>query len=164
MDRHKERNETMLQSTPFGQTCSNQALHLFRETTLQGWFRRLWARLLHRSSRLLDLDETLCCVEVKSSHYTGTHAVCIDCIKGTQGKADTFDAEFHPVKESSRSRWLSVALEKLRGHDLPPVELIDVEGIYYVRDGHHRISVARSLGQAYIDAEITTINLARRIM
>jgi hypothetical protein len=154
----------MLQTTSFGQASPNQALRLFRETTLQGWFRRLWARLSHRSSRLLDLEETLCCTEVQSSHYAGTHPVCIDCIRGTQGKADMFDAGFHPVKESSRSRWLSVAIEKLRGHDLPPVELIDVDGIYFVRDGHHRISVARSLGQDYIDAEIIVINLAHRSM
>jgi len=154
----------MMQSPTFDQMSSNQALHLFRESSLLGWFYRLWARLTNRSSRLLDLDEALCCSEVKNSHYAGIRPVCIDRIQGTLGKSDEFDAEFHPVKESSRSRWLSVALEKLRDHDLPPVELVDVDGIYYVRDGHHRISVARSLGQEYIEAEITRLSLSRRIM
>ena len=115
----------MMQSPTFDQMSSNQALHLFRESSLLGWFYRLWARLTNRSSRLLDLDEALCCSEVKNSHYAGIRPVCIDRIQGTLGKSDEFDAEFHPVKESSRSRWLSVALEKLRDHDLPPVELVD---------------------------------------
>jgi hypothetical protein len=38
---------------------------------------------------------------------------------------------------------------------MPPVELIRVGDVYFVRDGHHRVSVARALGQAYIDAEVT---------
>jgi hypothetical protein len=38
---------------------------------------------------------------------------------------------------------------------LPPVELIQVGDVYFVRDGHHRISVARMMGQDSIDAEVT---------
>jgi ParB-like chromosome segregation protein Spo0J len=45
---------------------------------------------------------------------------------------------------------------------LPPVDLVELDGTYYVRDGHHRISVARSLGQDYIEAEITKMTLSRR--
>jgi len=44
---------------------------------------------------------------------------------------------------------------------LPPVELIQVGGCYFVRDGHHRISVARSFGQQYIEAEIIRMQLNR---
>ena len=154
----------MAQSTSFSQIQSNQAVALFWETNSRGWFYRLWARLTHHASRLLDLDEVLCCNQVQNSHYAGIRAVCIACIRGTLGKSDIFDATFHPVKDSSRSRWLSVALEKLRGHELPPVDLIDIDGTYFVRDGHHRISVARSLGQAYIEAEITQMSLSRPVM
>ncbi|HEY3310826.1 MAG TPA: hypothetical protein VGK00_04225 [Anaerolineales bacterium] len=52
-------------------------------------------------------------------------------------------------------------MEKLNGRELPPVELIQVENIYYVRDGHHRISVSRSLGQDFIDAEVTIMLLSQ---
>jgi uncharacterized ParB-like nuclease family protein len=154
----------MFQTSPMVQTGSSQAVNLFWRTTLRGWFYRIWAKLTHRSSRLLDLNETLAQSEVENSHYAGIHPVPIDRIRGTQGKVDAFDATFHPVKESSRSRWLGVALETLRGHNLPPVDLVDVDGTYYVRDGHHRISVARSFGQAYIEAEITMMNIKPRIM
>jgi len=154
----------MMQSSAFGQTQSGHAVSLFWETISRGWFYRLWARLTHHETRLLDLDETLCCSDMLNSAYAGIRPVSIDRIRGTQGKSDDFDATFHPVRESIRSRWLGIALEKLRGHELPPVDLVDVNGTYYVRDGHHRISVARSFGQAYIEAEITKITLAPRIL
>ena len=47
----------MAQSTSFSQIQSNQAVALFWETNSRGWFYRLWARLTHHASRLLDLDE-----------------------------------------------------------------------------------------------------------
>ena len=153
-----------MQNPAFGQTQSNRAVSLFWETISRGWLYRLWARLTHRSTRLLDLDETLCCSELQNSHYAGIHPVSIDRIRGTEGKSGVFDATFHPVSESSRSRWLGIALEKLHGHELPPVDLVDVNGTYFVRDGHHRISVARSFGQAYIEAEITKITLSPRLL
>jgi hypothetical protein len=51
--------------------------------------------------------------------------------------------------------WLSVAVARQRGKSLPPVKLIQVGDVYYVQDGHHRISVARALGQRDIEAEVT---------
>ena len=152
----------MLQNSLIGQPQTSQAVSLFWQTTSRGWFYRLWAKLTHRATRLVDLEETLQGNQVQNSHYAGIRAVCIACIKGTLGKSDVFDATFHPVKDSNRSRWLSIALEKLRGHELPPVDLVELDGTYYVRDGHNRISVARSFGQVYIEAEITKMTLSRR--
>lgn len=141
-----------------------QALPLFWHTVQRGWLYRLWARLTRRPEYLLDLDDTLCCTWVQNSHYEGRHPVEINLIRGTQGKGDDFDADFHPMREAIRNRWLNIAIERLCGNDLPPVDLVEVDGVYYVRDGHHRISVARSLGQAYIDAEIIRMSLSRRLM
>jgi hypothetical protein len=53
------------------------------------------------------------------------------------------------------SRWLRVAAARDQGKVLPPVVLVQVEDVYFVRDGHHRISVARALGQLDIEAEVT---------
>ena len=153
----------MLENTRPEQIQTEQAVRLFWRSTKSGWWHRLWAWLTRRGSRLLELDAVLCCQQLESSHYAGLQSVNIDCIKGTQGKSNAFDAEFYPVKEITRSRWVSVAREKMRGHELPPVELVDVDGVCFVRDGHHRISVARSLGQDFIEAEITEMNLLRRL-
>ena len=128
-----------------------------------GWWHRLITRLTHRNSHLLELKETLGCSEMENSHYGGFKTVKIDRIRGTEGKSDAFDDGFHPLREKSRDRWLRIARERLNGQPLPPVELIDVDGTYYVRDGHHRISVARCLGETYIDAEIIVMDLNRRV-
>jgi len=87
--------------------------------------------------------------------YSGVQTIALDAITGTLDKADAFDRQFHPRREDMLTRWAGVAGAVLRGETLPPVELILVGNTYYVVDGHHRISVARALGQAAIEAVVT---------
>ncbi len=47
---------------------------------------------------------------------------------------------------------MRIAIARLTGETLPPVDLVKVGDFYFVRDGHHRISVARALGQQFVDA------------
>jgi hypothetical protein len=141
---------------------TEKPLNMFREAISHSRIHQLWAKLTRRCFCLRDLDEILHTCRVEASHYAGIKTVSIERIQGTQGKADEFDAEFNPIQERSRSRWIGVALEKLRGHDLPPVELVQIDDIYYVRDGHHRISVSRAMGQSYIEAEVTIMRLQQQ--
>jgi hypothetical protein len=143
-------------------TLAGKPLTMFRAVFAHGSLYRLWARLTHQGFRLIDLDETLKDHPLEASHYAGMKTVSIDRIRGTEGKSDEFDANFNPTQERTITRWIGIALEKLRGHELPPVDLIQVDDIYYVRDGHHRISVSRAIGQAYIDAEVTMMQLGPR--
>lgn len=140
-----------------------QAVSLFWSVKFKGWMHRLWAWITRRPTRLLDLDETLKSGEIIGSHYAGLKPVEIGEIHGTQGKADVFDDSFYPKRDITRSRWLSIAKAKLYGKELPPVDLILVDGVYYVRDGHHRISVSRVMGQDFIDAQITIIQMQRNV-
>ncbi|MFZ6029497.1 MAG: hypothetical protein ACOYYS_17430 [Chloroflexota bacterium] len=142
---------------------NNQALSLFHKAEFAGCLRRLWARLTGRPFLLDDLDACIRRSEIAGQHHAGLKSVPISRIRGTQGKAGEFDADFHPMQERSRARWVNIALHRLRGHDLPPVELIQVNDTYYVRDGHHRISVSRSLGQTYVDAQVTMMYLKSRV-
>ena len=141
---------------------ADQALPLFEQAFQRGWLYRLSTFLFRRSYQLKELGQTLCCARVQNSAYAGAYPVEIKQIQGTENKAADFDGHFHPRRQQSRSRWLEVAVERLRGRDLPPVELVEVDGIYYVRDGHHRISVARTLGQQFIDAEVIRMSLDQR--
>ena len=130
--------------TMIPQTISTgQTLNMFNQSLHQGWFLQVLGKLTRRCFCLDDLKDTLRQHPVESSRYVGLQTVAIRRIHGTLGRSDEFDAEFHPTQERSRARWMDIALEKLRGRDLPPVELIEVAGNYYVRDGHHRISVSR---------------------
>lgn len=149
----------MIQGLVFGQVQSEKGLYFFRRALETGRRRRIWARLTQRPTKLINLEKTLCCTWLQNSYFAGTQTIGIHSITGTEGKSDVFDAEFYPIKETSRDRWVGIARENLRGHTLPPVELLEVDGDYYVRDGHHRISVARSLGQVFIEANVTRVVL-----
>jgi hypothetical protein len=85
----------------------------------------------------------------------GIRTVPISKIRGSEGRSEDFDREFHPLRLHNQGRWLSVATARQRGVVLPPVELIQIGDIYFVRDGHHRISVAKAFGQEEIEAEVT---------
>jgi hypothetical protein len=142
-------------------TAQNErkALHAFRNALTQGWWERVWASVSNRSLRLLDLNEVESQGRVRDRHYAGIKTVRIDQIKGSEGRTEDFNANFKPLQARSKDRWTSIARAQLNDQPLPPVELIQVGEIYFVRDGHHRISVARALGQESIEAEVTSFQI-----
>lgn len=131
-----------------------QALSLFSMMVINGRLHRVTNTLKRKSTRLLIriADHSASCIP--NQHYAGHKSVPIDRIRGSEGRTEDFDDAFYPLHDRLRHRWLSVASVRLAGHDLPPVELIHTDGVYFVRDGHHRISVAKALGESYIDAEV----------
>jgi hypothetical protein len=88
----------------------------------------------------------------------GEAPIEIGSIVGTSDrhKAQAFDAEFRPP-EWSRGRWTLLCLAAQRGTPLPPISVYRVGGEHYVRDGHHRVSVARAIGSTRIDADIVEL-------
>jgi hypothetical protein len=87
----------------------------------------------------------------------GIRTIPIDAIRGTvePGRATRFDDRFRP-SAVARARWERLWLAEQRGHVLPPIEVVPVDGGYAVRDGHHRVSVARARGALSIDAVVDT--------
>jgi hypothetical protein len=128
-----------------------------------GFFSQLRTIFGSRQSSLQSLTRTTRATAVQSSRYCGAETVSIDQIKGSEGKSQDFDREFRPLKGFSRDRWIGIAVARLQGKSLPPVELIKVGDDYYVRDGHHRISVAKAYGQAEVDAVVTVWHKAAAV-
>ncbi len=126
---------------------------LYRNQAWKARMRRFWALITRTSGHL----QELCCGQGGSSRdgsYVGMREIAIDTICGSEERADDFDNFFRPLASHNRDRWLSVAEARLRGVHMPPVQLIELGGRYYVRDGHHRISVAKALGESFVDAEV----------
>jgi hypothetical protein len=73
--------------------------------------------------------------------------VSSDQIYGSESRVQDFNADINPLQDYTMGRWLSIATAMHRGLELPPVILIQIGELYFVRDGHHRISVARAQGQ-----------------
>jgi hypothetical protein len=72
------------------------------------------------------------------------------------GSATRFDDAFRPAA-ATRSRWERLWLAEHRGAVLPPISVVKVGDRYAVRDGHHRVSVARARGAVCIDATVEAI-------
>jgi hypothetical protein len=85
--------------------------------------------------------------------------VPIDQIVGTVEPTRCFDRRFRPTSDHVRSRFERVATEVRSGRGMEPVELYHCDGCYYVLDGHHRIAVARALGQRSVWARTTEVRL-----
>jgi hypothetical protein len=132
----------------------------FRKALATGIGKRLWARLSGQANTLKDLNQVLAGVQVDGRSYMGIQSVAISQIEGSEGRAEDFDADFNPLQSHTMDRWVGVAVARQRGVALPPVELVQVGEAYFVRDGHHRISVARAQGQTEIEAEITRLRVA----
>jgi hypothetical protein len=93
----------------------------------------------------------------------GLQVVPLDAIVGTIDRAVDFDRGFRPTSARLRSRWERIAAAQRRGEALPPVSLFKVGELYFVRDGHHRVSVAKSLGRNDIDAYVTEVTTRLRL-
>ncbi len=97
---------------------------------------------------------------IVGQHHQGLQAVPLERIVGSEGRSDDFDGQFRPLTMHTQRRWYSIARAGLHGVTLPAVVLIRIGDAYYVRDGNHRVSVARAFGQAAIEAEVTGYHLA----
>lgn len=131
-----------------------EAEKLYMRTYKQGWSGRVWSTLTGRSRHLLALTELDAVCTVGARRDTGIRTVPIGQIRGSEGRSSDFDRDFNPLQNRNRDRWLSVATARHRGKALPPVKLIRVGDVYFIRDGHHRISVARAMGQQHIEAVV----------
>jgi hypothetical protein len=88
----------------------------------------------------------------------GLQVVPLDAIVGTVDRDVEFDRGFRPTSPRLRSRWERINAAQRRGETMPPVSLYKVGDLYFVRDGHHRVSVAKAFGRKDIDAYVTEVN------
>src|SRR5262245_56737614 len=136
---------------------------LFTSSRRAGRAGQVWARLRGHSRRLLDLSTVAAASARGDRRAAGTQTVPIRWIRGSEGRCEDFDVEFHPLKQHAEERWVSVASAQLRGLGLPAVELIQLGDAQFARDGHPRIPVAAALGQQEIDAVVTVWQVTKPV-
>ncbi len=111
--------------------------------------------------RLDVLDDVHGWASVAERRSLGVHAVDVSSIRGTvePTKATAFDRAFRP-EPAARERWKRLWVAWDRGVPLPPITVFRVGDEHYVRDGHHRVSVARAHRVPAIDAEVVELRPA----
>jgi len=124
---------------------------------------RFWNLLSGKPTELLSFDEIkrIKCVGV--SVYRGINIVELKQVIGSLNRHHEFDRAFRPFSSVSPERWGSVNRAFYEGVSLPVVVLYKVGEVYFVVDGHHRVSVARKQGQIFIDAEVREFNTSVKI-
>jgi uncharacterized ParB-like nuclease family protein len=123
-------------------------------------FRRaVRAALTRRPRRMISLDRVLEAAGWEGQADRGIQEIPLDRVVGSAGPAKTrdFDPAFLPVSRRLRDRWARVYTAMVEGGEVPPVDVYQVGENYYVIDGHHRVSVARSLGRDSIAARVTEV-------
>jgi len=132
---------------------------LYRSMQTKASLGKIYAFLTGHSRSLLDFATEVSKRKIRSQHYAGSRTVPTNRIKGSEGRSGDFDCNFNPMNTRTIDRWMSIAVARSSGDTLPLIELIQLGADYYVRDGHHRISVARALGEEYADAKVIILEL-----
>lgn len=110
--------------------------------------------LTPRKQQLLSLQDVRKLVQPKNETYRGMQVVDLEKIIGSEGRYRDFSKEFLPRYEYLRKRWEGIDKAHLKNIILPPIKLYKIGEIYFVRDGNHRVSVAKMQGVRNIDAEV----------
>jgi hypothetical protein len=135
----------------------------FSRARRRAFLRRIGAFLRNDpgSNQLLSFDEVKRALGAIEQVYLGMRTVEVDKIVGSVGRHRDFDRAFLPSKGDLGVRWKRIDEMMLRAEELPPVSLYKIGDAYFVRDGNHRVSVARQQGVEMIDAEV--IELRSRV-
>ena len=131
-------------------------LRVRRRQAMRALGRRL-ARGDGEISAMLPFEEVVAELGFVSEHSRGLQVVQLDSIVGTVGRGKEFDRSFRPTSSQVRGRWERIAQAMRRGDPMPPVDLYRIGEVHFVRDGHHRVSVARALGRRDIEARVAEV-------
>ena len=126
--------------------------------------RRVLSRLASRLrfepddvSHMLPFDEVVAALGATCRVDIGEQVIALDSIVGTvDRRRGEFDRDFRP-SPGTRGRWERIAEARKRGEAMPPIDVFRVGDLHFVRDGHHRVSVARALREKDINANVTEV-------
>lgn len=136
----------------------NLAAEDFSRARTRELLSRIGRLLDHSKDSLLSLEEVKAILKPGGETYEGLKAVPLDLIVGSEGRYRDFNRHFLPRHDHLKQRWVRVDMAHYAEVPLPPVRLYEIGGVYFVRDGNHRVSVARMRGQECLDAEVSSLD------
>jgi hypothetical protein len=109
-------------------------------------------------NHILPLEEVLAALGRKGERHEGLRTIPLSSIVGTVDRTVGFDRSFRPTSQRMRTRWERLATAMRRGEAIDPIDVFRIDDMYFVKDGHHRVSVARALRHGTIDAYVTALD------
>src|SRR4051794_25381988 len=134
--------------------------------------RRAVSRLASRLRRgdvdvILPFEEVVQALGWRGERDLGLQSIDLDSIVGTVDRGREFDRSFRPTSGRTRTRWERIATAQRKGQSMPPIDVYRIGDVHFVKDGHHRVSVARAMGYGSIDAYVkqvlTEVGLGREL-
>ena len=144
-------------------TLSSRVHSDFNHARFQALLSRIWNILLGQPTELLSFDEIKSRLRIGGSVYRGIKAIKLEQIIGSLNRHHEFDRAFRPFRSVSLERWGSVNRAFYEEIGLPAIVLYKVGEVYFVVDGHHRVSVVRKQGQVFIDADVSEFNTGVKV-
>ncbi len=135
----------------------NAAAEDFREARRQAALEELLARLRGRSAQLLSFEEVRQQLHAVDGRAAGLQEIPLDASVGSVGRYTDFTRSFLPRANVNADRWTRINLKTTGLRGLPPVEVYKIGEAYFVKDGNHRVSVARRHGMETIQAYVTEV-------
>ena len=134
-----------------------QAQEDFSKARNKAWINEMQHVMHPDKKRLLSFNDVKKILKPKNEVYIGLKTVPIKKIVGSEGRYNDFDNHFLPRSDELKQRWVNVDQAHLSDIVLPPIQLYELGGLYFVRDGNHRVSVAKTQGVEFIDAEVISL-------
>ncbi len=126
--------------------------------------RQILARLAYRLRRepddvnlILPFDDVVSALGRRGERELGLRTIRLGTVVGTVDSRRDFDRHFRPTSSRVRERWERLALAERRGESIPPIDAYRVGELHFVKDGHHRVSIAMATGRKTIDAYVTEV-------
>ena len=119
---------------------------------------RLTARLRREPADfhlILPFEEVVQALGFRGERRLGLQTIPLDSIVGSVDRTRDFDRRFRPTSRRTRKRWERMATAARRGEAFPPIDVYRIGEVHFVKDGHHRVSIARAQGLPDIDAYVT---------
>ncbi len=132
----------------------------FERAHFKSFVREILSQVTRSNNDLLPFDEVRKRLPLKGQHDTGQHTIPLDHVVGSVNRSHDFDRAFLPREVHIRDRWENIDRARLKEISLPPIEVYKIGDVYFVKDGNHRVSVARQNGQAFIDANVIEIDIS----
>lgn len=129
----------------------------FNKAHTKAFINEIQHLLTPEEATLISLNDVKQMIKSSSETYIGMKVIPIEKIVGSEGRYKDFDNRFFPKSTHLKNRWQHVDEAALNDVTLPPIKVYEIAGLYFVRDGNHRVSVAKARGTEFIDAEVVSL-------
>lgn len=134
-----------------------EGVNKFQNLRTRAFLQEMLSLLRGQSTELLSFDDVRARLRLRAESYKGLQDIPLDKVVGSVGRSREFTRTFLPKTNEMRERWSRVYAQMNSMAGVPPIEVYKVGDTYFVRDGNHRVSVARQIGAKTIQAHVTEL-------